>query len=183
MTEADALLAEMLEEYQLRKLVHAYCRAVDRGDSAALRGLYHHDAADNHGEFSKGSVDDFFDKLEAARPYLRAMQHHVTTTNFVIDGCVAEGEIYSIAMHTFAAKGRDVDVLVGGRYLDKYEKRSGAWGFAERMIVTDWARVSDPSVLDFSHPIVRETPRGSLGASDPAHQFFSLFPERQGPDT
>lgn len=177
MTAPDALLTELLDEYQLRKLVHAYCRAVDRGDSLQLRGLYHHDAADHHGGFADGGVDDFSAKLDAARPYLRAMQHNVTTTNFVISGCRAEGEIYNIAMHTFTAGDRDIDVVVGGRYLDKYEKRDGAWGFIERMIVTDWARVSDPSVLDFAHPIVNATPRGAIGANDPSFQFFSLFAE------
>ncbi|GAB2993632.1 nuclear transport factor 2 family protein [Mycobacterium bourgelatii] len=176
MTPSDSLLTEMLDEYQLRRLVHAYCRAVDRGDTVQLRSLYHPDAADNHGRFSAGGTDDFFANLDAARPYLRAMQHNITTANFVISGHLAEGEVYSIAMHTFRARGRDVDVLIGGRYLDKYEKRDGTWGFTERMIVTDWARVSDPSVLDFSHPIVEGTPRGAMDANDPSYQFFSLFP-------
>jgi hypothetical protein len=51
------------------------------------------------------------------------MQHNITTVNFAIDGNIAEGEIYTIATHTFNAGDRDVDVVVGGRYLDKYEKR------------------------------------------------------------
>jgi len=41
---SDAQLREMFDEFQLRKLVHGYCRAVDRGDIDALRGLYHDDA-------------------------------------------------------------------------------------------------------------------------------------------
>lgn len=180
MTSSDALLTEMLDEYQLRKLVHAYCRAVDRGDSVALRSLYHPGAEDQHGGFSTGSADDFFDKLDAARPYLRAMQHNITTVNFAFSGPLAEGEIYNIAMHTFTAGGRDVDVVIGGRYLDKYEKRNGTWGLIERTIVTDWARVSDPSVLDFSHPIVSATPRGSVGPNDISYEFFSLFPDHSG---
>ncbi|MDZ4268611.1 MAG: hypothetical protein U1D00_23460 [Mycobacterium sp.] len=59
--------------------------------------------------------------------------------------------------------------------LDKYEKRSGAWGFTERRIVTDWAHVNDPSTVDLSHPITRDTPRGSTGADDPSHGFFSML--------
>ena len=31
---SDALLQEMLDEFQLRKLVHSYCRAVGRGGIA-----------------------------------------------------------------------------------------------------------------------------------------------------
>lgn len=165
----------MLDEFQLRKLVHGYCRAVDRGDIPALRDMYHHDAADDHGAFSSGSVENFLSELAAARPHIRSMQHHVTTVNFAVSGDRAEGEIYSIATHTFGAGDRVIDVIVGGRYLDKYEKRSEIWKFVERKIVTDWARVNDPSSVDLSHPITRDTPRGTPDENDPSHSFFSLL--------
>jgi hypothetical protein len=168
-------LQEMLDDFALRKLVHGYCRAVDRGDLLALRDLYHRDADDDHGAFSTGSVEDFLAELAAARPYLRSMQHHVTTVNFAVRDDSAEGEIYTIAQHTFIAGDRDVDVTVGGRYLDKYERRHGSWKFLARKIVTDWARVNDPSSLDVSHPVTRATQRGAPDASDPSHAFFALL--------
>ena len=175
MPTRDALHQEMLDEFQLRKLVHAYCRAVDRGDLATLRGLYHDDAEDAHGAFSTGSVADFLSELAASRPYIRSMQHNITTVNFAISGDSAEGEIYTISIHTFTVGDRDVDVIVGGRYLDKYEKRHDTWKIIERTIVTDWANVNDPSSVDLSHPITRDTPRGNPGAEDLSHQFFSLL--------
>ncbi len=175
MPTTEALLHEMLDEFALRKLVHAYCRAVDRGDFTTLRALYHDDAVDAHGEFSTGSVDEFLSTLAASRPHIRAMQHNITTVNFAINGDRAEGEIYTIATHTFGAGDRDVDVIVGGRYLDKYEKRQDVWKIIERTIVTDWARVNDPSSVDLSHPITRGTLKGSLDADDPSQQFFSLL--------
>ncbi len=178
MPPADPLLQEMLDEHQLHKLVHGYCRAVDRGDLELLKNLYHHDAEDAHGGFSGGSAEDFIGQLAAARPYLRSMQHNITTVNFAIDGPIAEGEIYTIAIHTLNAGDRDVDVIVGGRYLDKYEKRDDTWKFTARTIVTDWARVNDPSTVEFSHPITRDTPRGSPEANDPSHRFFSLLRNR-----
>jgi hypothetical protein len=165
----------MLDDYQLRKLVHHYCRAVDRGDIEQLRDLYHHDAEDHHGAFSAGSVDDFLGQLAASRPYLRSMQHNITTVNFAIDGDNAEGEVYTLATHTFIAGDHDVDVVIGGRYLDKYEKRAGTWKFVERQIVTDWARVNDPSSVELSHPVTRDTPLGAPDANDPSYQFFSLL--------
>jgi hypothetical protein len=171
----ESPLQEMLDEFQLHKLVHTYCRAVDRGDFATLRGLYHPDAEDAHGEFSTGSVDDFLGTLIASRPHIRCMQHNITTVNFAISGDSAEGEIYTTAVHTFAAGDHDVDVIVGGRYLDKYEKRSDTWKILRRTIVTDWAQVNDPSSVDLSHPITRGTLKGSLGADDPSRQFFSLL--------
>lgn len=171
----DPALQEMLDEFALRKLVHAYCRAVDRGDIAQLRDLYHHDAVDAHGGFSTGSIDQFFAQLTAARPYIRTMQHNITTVNFAIAGHAAEGEIYTIAFHTLAGKERDIDVVVGGRYLDKYEKRDDAWKLIERTIVTDWARVTDPSSMDMNHPITKDTLKGTLDENDPSYVFFSLF--------
>jgi len=175
MSTPEALLQEMLDEFALRKLVHAYCRAVDRGDFTTLRDLYHEDAIDAHGEFSTGSVDEFLGTLAASRPHIRSMQHNITTVNFVISGSTAEGEVYTIATHTLIAGDRDVDVTVGGRYLDKYGKRDGSWKFVERAIVTDWARVDDPSPVMFDHPITSDTPRGRPDANDPSHQFFSLL--------
>ena len=45
----------------------------------------------------------------------------------------------------------------------------------ERTIVTDWANVNDPSSMDMSHPITKDTLKGALDASDPSYQFFSLL--------
>jgi hypothetical protein len=171
----DALLQELLDEFQLRKLVQRYCRAVDRGDISALRDLYHRDAEDDHGAFSTGSVESLLEELVAARPHMRAMQHHITTMNFAVDGDRAEGEIYSFAVHTFRAGGRDIDLMVSGRYLDKYEKRDAAWKFVERKIVTDWAEMNDPSRLDVSHPVISSTPTGTPDSNDPSHHYFSLL--------
>ncbi|MDT5209885.1 MAG: hypothetical protein QOF67_2300 [Mycobacterium sp.] len=175
MPATEALVQEMIDEFQLRKLVHAYCRAVDRGDFAKLRDLYHPDADDAHGAFSAGSVDDFLGALAAARPQIRSMQHNITTVNFAIEGNFAEGEVYTIATHTFGAGERDVDVVVGGRYLDKYEKRDDTWKLIARTIVTDWAQVNDPSLVDLSHPITRDTLKGSADGDDPSRRFFSLL--------
>ncbi|MGB2921007.1 MAG: nuclear transport factor 2 family protein [Mycobacterium sp.] len=175
MSPSEALLQEMADEFQLRKLVHSYCRAVHRGDLAKLRSLYHHDATDDHGAFSAGSVEAFLAELAAARPYIRSMQHHVTTANFAISGTTAEGEVYSVAIHTLSGGDHDVDVIVGGRYLDKYENRDGTWKFVERTIVTDWSQVNDPSIGDQSHPITSATPKGTPDANDPSYQYFSLL--------
>jgi hypothetical protein len=179
MAVRDPEVQDMLDEFALHKLVHAYCRAVDRGDLDLLRTLYHPDASDAHGALSTGSVTEFLDQLVAMRPYVRSMQHNITTVNFAVDGDVAEGEIYTIATHTVAGGAEDVDVVVGGRYLDKYQKRAGAWGFVERMIVTDWAHVMDPSVVDLSHPITRGSPMGAPDGGDPSHEFFSLLKKRR----
>ena len=99
MTSTDTALQEMIDEFQLRKLVHAYCRAVDRGDIAALRDLYHQDAVDAHGGFSTGSIGQFFEQLVATRPYIRTMQHNITTVNFAIAEHAAEDKLHHRVPH------------------------------------------------------------------------------------
>ncbi len=181
----EAKLELMLARDELHQLVTAYCRAVDRADYEALRSLYHPDATDSHGSFSTGGVDQFIAQLQAAEPYVRVSQHNITTTNFVIDGdCegdtagdTARGEIYCLVFHTFAGPEHDIDVIIGGRYLDSYTKSEGRWKFSQRTIVADWSYQNDPSQVDFGHPSTRGSLRGKPGQTDPS---IGLFVAPQG---
>jgi hypothetical protein len=173
----EAKLTLMLARDELHQLVTAYCRAVDRADYVALRSLYHPGAIDSHGSFSTGGVERFIAQLQAAEPYVRVSQHNITTTNFVVEGDGARGEIYCLVFHTFAGPDHDIDVIIGGRYLDTYIKNDGHWKFLQRTIVADWAYQNDPSQVDFGHPSTRGSLRGKPGQADPS---ISLFPPPQG---
>ena len=173
----EAKLALMLARDELHQLVTAYCRAVDRADYDALRSLYHPDATDSHGSFSTGGVEQFIAQLQAAEPYVLVSQHNITTTNFVIDGDTGRGEIYCLVFHTFAGPEHDIDVIIGGRYLDRYTKHDGRWKFTQRTIVADWAYQNDPSQMNFGHPSTRGSLRGKPGQADPS---ISLFATTQG---
>ncbi|OBG82849.1 DUF4440 domain-containing protein [Mycobacterium sp. E3298] len=169
----EARLALMLARDELHALVTAYCRAVDRADYEALRDLYHPDATDSHGSFSAGGVEQFIAQLQASEPYVRVSQHNVTTTNFVVEGDTARGEVYCLVFHTFAGPERDVDVVIGGRYLDTYTRHEGRWKFGQRTIVADWSYQNDPSRVDFSHPSTRGSLRGKPGRDDPSIGLFT----------
>jgi hypothetical protein len=169
----EAKLELMLARDELHQLVTAYCRAVDRADYEALRSLYHPDATDSHGSFSTGGVEQFITQLRAAEPYVRVSQHNITTTNFVIEGDVGRGEIYCLVFHTFAGPEHDIDVIIGGRYLDQYLKHDGSWKFSQRTIVADWAYQMDPSQVNFGHPSTRGSLRGKPGQSDPSINLFT----------
>nr|WP_232003739.1 nuclear transport factor 2 family protein [Mycobacterium sp. 1465703.0] len=169
----EARLALMLDRDELHALVNSYCRAVDRADYAGLRELYHPDATDSHGSFSTGGVEQFIAQLRAAEPYVRVSQHNVTTTNFVVEGDTARGEIYCLVFHTFAGPEHDIDVIIGGRYLDTYTRHDGHWKFMQRTIVADWAHQNDPSAVNFEHPSTRGSLRGKPGQADPSIGLFT----------
>lgn len=169
----EARLELMLARDELHQLVTAYCRAVDRADYGALRNLYHPDATDSHGSFSTGGVEPFITQLQAAEPYVLVSQHNITTTNFVIEGETGRGEIYCLVFHTFVGPKNDIDVIIGGRYLDEYTKHDGRWKFRERTIVADWAYQNDPSRVNFEHPSTRGSLRGEPGQADPSISLFT----------
>ncbi len=169
----ESKLALMLARDELHQLVTAYCRAVDRSDYDTLRRLYHPEATDSHGSFSAGAVEQFIAQLVAAEPYVRVSQHNITTTNFDVEGDTARGEIYCLVFHTFAGPDHDIDVIIGGRYLDMYAKHDGHWKFSQRTIVADWAYQNDPSRVNFEHPSTRGSLRGKPGQADPSIGRFT----------
>ena len=100
-------------------------------------------------------------------------QHNITTTNFAVDGDSARGEVYCLVFHTFTGPGNDIDVIIGGRYLDSYARHDGHWKFRQRTIVADWAYQNDPSQLNFEHPSTRGSLRGKPGQADPSIGLFT----------
>lgn len=177
--QIDALLAKQA----ITELIHAYANAADRHDHDKMRTLYHDDAIDDHGHFAKGPAMDFIDKLPKIQKAMATLHHNITTVNLKLDlesdpgaGCDrAEGEVYLLAMHQVKGEGGLYDVLIGGRYFDRYEKRAEVWKFSHRAIVADWVWAADPSRIDMSHPFLSGAHIGCPGPADPSYAFFSLF--------
>jgi hypothetical protein len=165
----------LLDLEAIRNLVHIYCRAADRHDHDLMRSLYHEDALDDHGSFFKGLAMDFIDKLPEIQAPMEILHHNTTTHNIELNGDTAEGEVYVLAFHRVATGSGSIDLIIGGRYLDKYAKRGGIWKFSHRAGLVDWANVQDPSVVDLTHPLVTGALVGRPGPRDPSYGFFAGF--------
>lgn len=175
MSPDPAALQDLLDREAIRALIYAYCNAADRHDQEKMRLLYHEDAIDEHGHMSRGPAMDFIDKLPDIQAPMEILHHNVTTINLAIEGDRAEGEVYLIALHRVKAEEGAFDVLVGGRYFDKYERRGGVWKFAHRAIVADWANIHAPSIVNLDHPFLKGAFIGKPGPEDPSYGFFSLL--------
>lgn len=162
----------LLDRQALMDLIHAYANAADRHDHDKMRALYHPDAMDDHGHFFKGPAMDFIDLLPTIQKGMAILHHNITTVNLQLDGDRAEGEVYLLAMHQVKGEGRLFDVLIGGRYFDRYEKREGIWKFSHRAIVADWAWPMDPSAIRLDHPFLQGAHIGCPGPDDPSYGFF-----------
>ncbi|KRO33933.1 MAG: hypothetical protein ABS11_01450 [SAR86 cluster bacterium BACL1 MAG-120828-bin5] len=175
MSDIDRTIQEIIDKESIRELVHLYCRAADRHDHVLMRELYHEDAYDDHGSFFKGKAMEFIDMLPEIQKTMGILHHNVTTHNIKIAGHQAEGETYIIAFHQVLSDSGPFDVLIGGRYFDRYEKREGVWKFLSRAVDADWAYVKDPSQVNLTHPMVEGANLGTSDHTDPSYKYLKSF--------
>lgn len=125
------------DRHAILDAIHRYCRGVDRADAELTRSAYHPDATDDHGAF-KGRAHDFAERVnESHASRWSSTMHVVANHSSVIRGDVADAETYVIA-YLRRLDGLHLDV-VGGRYLDRFERRAGEWRIARRTYVCEWS--------------------------------------------
>ena len=157
---------EALDRAALTDLVMHYCRGVDRRDFALVRSLYWDDAVDRHGAMFEGGADALVAWLPTIMGQFELTVHRVTNGVFAFAGDRAEGEHYAVAYHRTHPPQRR-EIVIGGRYLDRYERRGGVWKFAERRLVFDHgeARAVDEAVFA---ELATQAPAGTADRSDPS---------------
>ena len=135
---------ELLDKQAIHEALMRYCRGIDRCDEELIRSAYHPGAWDDHGEF-RGTVEEFVPwVIDALRSGGGMVTNHSICNEYVeVRGDVAYGEAYLVAYHRSGAPGQQVDMTLGARYVDRYERRNGQWKIARRTVVHDWTRV-DP---------------------------------------
>ena len=168
---------EALTHLELQRLAWTYCHAVDRGDMDLLRSLYHDDAIDDHGGMFKGSPDDYVAWLPKMLAAVDAIRHTIDSMLFVVDGDRAQGELVNTAYH----RTGDREVVIGGRYLDTYERRDGVWRILHRSLVTDF--VEQRTVSEAAGFIGKGVAWGQKDATDPVYTRLDLFAAQRGEGT
>lgn len=169
-------LSELVARSEIQDSLMRYARGVDRKDWDGVRATYHPDAHDEHGEFS-GSVNEFIAWVDNRHKTIPFSMHFLGNSLIEFkDDKTAFVETYFIAMRRAAdpvANGADapqeIDGEVIGRYLDRFERRGGAWKVAKRCVVYDSSR-SAPS----SHkPRTAKGLLGVRGKQDPVFNWFA----------
>lgn len=147
------------------EVIHAallrYARGVDRADLELVLSAFHDDATAHHGAGFQGNAHaawtkrlgpdaDPMDRVgigadDPGDDRLVSCQHHITNHTVEIDpgGERALSEAYFIAYYVTDRGGRQYVATVGGRYVDRFERRDGEWRIAERISVHDWDRVEE----------------------------------------
>ncbi|MEZ5656430.1 MAG: nuclear transport factor 2 family protein [Sphingobium sp.] len=157
----------VLSRAAIADLVCAYARGVDRGDVELLKSVFHDDAtvmcgiANGRGtEFAQAIIAFVTDNLDRC--------FHSTSNSWIeVDGDSGAGEHYVIAHMTAGGQ----DIMTGGRYIDRYERRDGTWKIASRSFVMDW-NSTQPTSHETDGFYGALTTRGSFGRSDPVYAVW-----------
>jgi hypothetical protein len=133
-------LERMLARDEILEVLARYARGVDRADGPLLKSCYHPDAIEEHGGNYSGNA---FAYVDGAVPRIRAMgamQHLLGSSHIEFDGDTAWVETYLWTFARFMRDGLGIDTFTGGRLIDRFERRDGAWKIVHRRTVFDWNR-------------------------------------------
>jgi hypothetical protein len=157
----------------IRDCLYRYCRGIDRADAEMLRSAYWPDGVDDHVLFN-GNAYEFVDWCLPLLAQVEHSQHVIMNALIALDGDTAGVEShYHAYERRRRASGSPYEMFVGGRYLDRFERRGGEWRILHRAVTWDWFRhFKDSADLDrgvFGNGPVR---MGGKWPDDPSYGLF-----------
>lgn len=167
---SEQQIVELFDKQAITEVIMTYARAIDRLDEEMLRSVFHPDSQHAHGFVGPSSDPSLPSKPGEPLDFVafafgvlntHTRTHHQLGNTFIeLEGENAYAESYFTAYHRMRAKGdpqaaenaydTEMDFLVGGRYLDRFQKREGVWKISHRTGLTDWMRTEPPSTQGFS---------------------------------
>lgn len=157
--------------------MHRYARGVDRMDAELMQSAFLDDAVDCHGPLTQSPAQfvDWWFPLQGSR---QATQHFIANHSVDIDGDQAHAETYFIV--STKLRGEDEAQMFGGRYVDRLQRRDGAWKIAVRVVITDW--VVTAGAAEMAERLTNEH-GGSRSRADPSYErpLRPRFPADQRP--
>ena len=160
----EAELRALLDKAQIHDVLMRYSRGVDRGDGELVVSCFHPDATLDMGRrpMSAAALAEGITKMTAT-----GTMHFIGNEYVEVDGDAAHSETYFISYATITGQDQPATRSRGGRYLDRFERRDGAWKIARRLLVDEWSRVD-------ALPAPITPPPGRVGLrskDDPVYTF------------
>ncbi|OBK64268.1 hypothetical protein A5653_23240 [Mycobacterium colombiense] len=120
-------------------------RGHDRHDTELMASVYFENGVDEHGPVVKPGPEYGDYANQAHSTVFEDHLHNITTHTCDINGDEAHCESYVIG--AMRVKNANTVLLMGGRYLDRLERRDGVWKIAVRRCTVEWTMNGDCSVL------------------------------------
>jgi len=135
--EINHRMTQRLDRLDIVDCIARLARGEDRRNSELISSSYWPDADIDFGVF-KGSFGQYIGWVVPGDPSLPVTQHFLGQTVVELDGNDARAETYVISYHRVDTGEEHRDTAIGGRYLDRMEKRQGEWRIAGRVMLYDW---------------------------------------------
>ncbi|RJF91365.1 nuclear transport factor 2 family protein [Sphingomonas cavernae] len=126
-----------VDREQIRDCLARLARGEDRRDAAMITACHWPDATSDYGIFS-GNFDEYLAWVVPGSDAIAATQHMLGQSMIDVRGDAARVETQVISYHRINMGAEERDVSIGGRYLDRMERRGGEWRIAARTMLYDW---------------------------------------------
>ena len=135
--ELTAELKDLLDREKIRDCIARLARGEDRRDAELISAAYWPDSTTDYGVF-QGSFDAYLAWVVPGADAIKNTQHVLGQILIELNGETALVETHVNSYHRIEMGAGDRDTLIGGRYLDRFEKRGGEWRIAQRTMLYDW---------------------------------------------
>jgi hypothetical protein len=173
-SDMDSKVDRLISKQEITEGILRWSRGADRLDLATMQSAFHTDASINYGpgdvpcaDFLQGIVAQHAADFESTR-------HIIFNVLIDVDGDRATSEAGVDCRVRFTREEGPCEMLVLGRYFDRWERRDGQWKIAHRASVLDSYRVqevvSNAQVDGWTSGLAR----GSRDSSDPSYEYVRL---------
>lgn len=131
----EAAMQRLLDKEAIREALALYTRGIDRHDDAIMAQAYHPDAADDHGNYIGDALGFIRHAREGHSRNWVIHQHYTSNETIDLDGDSAHVESYFLAV---LRRADGIVDIVGGRYVDRFERRDGRWAMSDRACLVEW---------------------------------------------
>ena len=173
----DAYSIERIRDrMQIQDLLFRLVRAVDRRDYESLRAGFHPGSTDHHGAYV-GDVDGYIAFSRERNAAIPASMHNLGNIliEFVSEHlALVESYVWSVQLYPPEARAAlqqfisgpppaapdGVNSLGCARYVDRIERRDGAWKVIRRTVLMDWRLFVDANGSPIEFPMFETSARG-----------------------
>jgi hypothetical protein len=142
-----ARLEHLVHRQEILDCLVRFSRGMDRFDRELFLSAFHSDAVIAAGEFVGGPLE-LYEWASRLHEQGQASTHH----NLLNHTCELDGEVaHTETYYLFVGRNRDdTNWMAGGRYVDRLERRGGAWRIAVRTNAIEWSGMVPSMAIPFA---------------------------------
>lgn len=134
----DQEVQEFVDRAKVRDCIERLARGEDRRSAEIITACFWPDAKVDLGIFL-GSFDEYLAYVVPGADSIPVTLHTLGQSLIELDGDTARVESHVTSYHRVDMGEEERDLVLGGRYLDRLEKREGEWRIAARTMLYDWS--------------------------------------------